>query len=429
MTDQRLKRLLNDTPLPAEAEARERSWRVVQAAYAERIAAPRPAVTARRLIIAIAAIGLLLALMLTPAGAKVVSAVKDATGIGEKHAKPALTSLPAPGSLAVDSPLGTWVVHEDGSKRLLGDYRQASWSPHGIYLALARGNELAAVTPTGELHWTIAGRDIADPRWSPSGSRVAYRSGDDLWLARGDAYFHKPIVHSIAPVAPAWRPIADPTSAEIQEGPGVNVLAYVDAENRIVVLDTDTGETLLTSPPEPRPSELIWSADGKQLVAVTHRAFYMYRGSARPVISSVPPGQTIHSAAAAPDSHRVIASIRTPTPGKVRGTSPTTRLDRKLTGLGRTHGTIVAGRVGTGTFSGHPLFSAPSPLGEAVPAPDGTAILVAWPDADQWLFVSADGAGKLHAIDDVSRQFDPQATGPVAFPSVVGWCCTSPATG
>ncbi len=425
MSDERLQRLLQEAPLDGEAEARERSWRVINAAHAERTAAPRPVVSVRRLAIALAATGALLALILTPAGARVVDAVRNATGIGEKNAKPALTSLPAPGSLVVESPVGPWVVHDDGSKRLLGDYEQASWSPHGIYLALARHDELAAITPTGVLHWTIAGKAIGDPSWSPAGNRVAYRSGDALWLAAGDASFHEQLVSSIAPVAPTWRPIAHPTSALVQAGPGVNVLAYVDSENRIVVLDTDAKQTLWTSDPQPRPSELVWSSDGRQLVAVTPRALYTYRGTGTPIVSSVAHGQTIRSAAALPDTHRVVASLRARDPGELRSTSPTGSGARRLTGLGQRQGMIVAGRLDGTTFTGHPLFSAPSALGDPVPSPDGTSILVPWPAADQWVFVDANGGGKLRAVDDISHQFDPKATGPVAFPRVEGWCCSA----
>ncbi len=429
MNDERLTRLLTETPLDGEAEARERSWRVVQAAYAERIAAPRRAVTGRRLLVALATIGALAALVLTPAGAKVVTAVKNATGIGEKNAKPALTSLPAPGSLVVESPLGPWVINEDGSKRLLGDYRQASWSPHGKYLALARPGQLAAVTPTGIFHWTIQGHEIRDPAWSPAGNRVAYRSGDSLWLAAGDASFHAQLESAIAPVAPAWRPIAHPTPAPVQYGPRVNVLAYVDTSNRIVVLDTDTRQTLWTSAPLPTPSELVWSSDGRQLVAVTPRALFTYRGSGTPTVSRVSDDQTIRSVAALPNTHLVVASLEDRHARGVRSTSPAESEARGLTGLGQKQGTIVAGRVDGRTFAGQTLFSAPSRLGRPVPSPDATSILVPWPAANQWLFVSADGRGRLHAIDDISHEFDPKATGPVPFPRVEGWCCSTPTSG
>src|SRR5919108_369433 len=47
--------------------------------------------------------------------------------VGIEHAQPALFSLPSPGRLLVASDAGVWVVREDGSKRLLGPYREASW--------------------------------------------------------------------------------------------------------------------------------------------------------------------------------------------------------------------------------------------------------------------------------------------------------------
>ena len=50
---------------------------------------------------------------------------------GSRRAQPALFSLPAPGRLLVTADSGAWVVEQDGSKRLLGAYREASWSPFG----------------------------------------------------------------------------------------------------------------------------------------------------------------------------------------------------------------------------------------------------------------------------------------------------------
>src|ERR671934_220788 len=52
--------------------------------------------------------------------------------IGVKHAAPTLFRLPAPGRLLVESSEGPWVVQPDGSKRLLGRFLDASWSPHGL---------------------------------------------------------------------------------------------------------------------------------------------------------------------------------------------------------------------------------------------------------------------------------------------------------
>ena len=51
-------------------------------------------------------------------------------------------SLPASGRLLVASVEGSWVVHRDGSKRFLGDYRESSWSPKGKFVVGTRGHEL-----------------------------------------------------------------------------------------------------------------------------------------------------------------------------------------------------------------------------------------------------------------------------------------------
>ena len=48
----------------------------------------------------------------------------------------------------------------DGSTRRLGPWQQASWSPHGLYVAVASGDQLAAVDPHGTIRWALgaAGR-------------------------------------------------------------------------------------------------------------------------------------------------------------------------------------------------------------------------------------------------------------------------------
>src|SRR5437762_2067872 len=71
--------------------------------------------------------------------------------IGVQHAQPALFRLPAPGRLLVQSVEGPWVVQPDGSKRLLGPYLEAAWSPHGLFVAVTKPDELAAVEPSGSV--------------------------------------------------------------------------------------------------------------------------------------------------------------------------------------------------------------------------------------------------------------------------------------
>ena len=49
-----------------------------------------------------------------------------------------------------------------------------------------------------------------------------------------------------------------------------------------------------------------------------------------------------------------------------------------------------------------------------------------WPAADQLIFIRV-ADRKVVAVSNVSREFDPGAVGPVAFPRIAGWCCPSEA--
>ena len=149
-----MKRELERFEIPGEHEARERTWRVVSAALAER--QPMPQRAQRRLVpaIAVVAVAALVAAALTSQGRALVRTIRESVGV--KRAAPALFSLPTSGRLLVTSGSGVWVVQPDGSKRLLGPYREASWSPHGRFVVAARTNELAALGPDGRVRWTLA---------------------------------------------------------------------------------------------------------------------------------------------------------------------------------------------------------------------------------------------------------------------------------
>src|SRR5204862_99856 len=108
--------------------------------------------------------------------------------IGIEHAAPALFRLPAPGRLLVSGSGGTWLVAADGSKRRLGDYTKAAWSPHGLFVVAATGNELATLEPRdGSVHWSLARPRIAFPRWggSRTDTRVAYVTAGRLHVVDG----------------------------------------------------------------------------------------------------------------------------------------------------------------------------------------------------------------------------------------------------
>ena len=108
-----------------------------------------------------------LAAVLSPPGRAVISDVRDAIGtetvVGVPKAQPALFSLPAAGRVLVSAPTGTWVLDADGSKRRLGDYDEASWSPQGLHAVASTRSQLVAVTPSGEVRWTLARPGVTTP--------------------------------------------------------------------------------------------------------------------------------------------------------------------------------------------------------------------------------------------------------------------------
>ena len=67
------------------------------------------------------------------------------------------------------------------------------------------------------------------------------------------------------------------------------------------------------------------------------------------------------------------------------------------------------------------LLSVPGSLGEVAWSPDGKRLLVAWPGADQWLFLPV-GRGEPRAIGHISAVFAPGGRD-ASFPRIEGWCC------
>jgi hypothetical protein len=395
-----LRQRLRDAPIPDERDARERSWRVVRAAYTERQPARMGSAAPKRLAIALAAVGLALALVLTPAGATVVDAVRDAVQPGQRNAQPALTSLPAPGQLLVTSDEGAWVVSEDGSKRLLGDYDDATWSPSGLFVAVTHGRELTAVDPVGTVRWSFSShRPVRDPAWSPSGIRVAYLAGDSLRVVAGDGTQDHLLAGRIAPVAPVWKPLPEPIPAgEPTYDPRTNVLAYVDRHNRVTLRNVQPDRMLWrTHQYASAIRELQWSADRKRLLVRTASSVDFL--DARGMTVGRVAGRTA-DASISPDHGQVALIRRIADRGSdliVTGTDGDGAARSILSG---------AGRITTPTWS-----------------PDGSRLLVAWRDADQWLFIDPARPHRVDAVGHISRQFDPGATGRPSFPQIRGWCC------
>jgi hypothetical protein len=223
---------LDAIPTPEGAE--ERAWEVVRAAYAERTPSP-PERKLWRPVAVLAAAVLFAGAVASPPGQAVLDSIREAVGI--ERAQPALFSLPAQGHLLVESADGVWVVEADGSKRRLGDWREASWSPFGRFVVVARANELAAVEPNGDVRWSLARPRVRFPRWAGDrlDTRIAYLSGTTLRVVAGDGTGDRLLRRNVAAAAPAWLP-----------GEGFR-LAYRDRAGRTVVVDADTGRVLRTT--------------------------------------------------------------------------------------------------------------------------------------------------------------------------------------
>jgi hypothetical protein len=316
-----VKRELERITIPREHDARARTWSVVARAFHERQPTrpraqwPRVAAVA----IALAALG---AAALSSPGRAVLDEVREVVGV--ERAQPALFSLPAEGRLLVASDAGVWVAQEDGSKRLLGPYREASWSPFGRFVVVARENELAALEPDGDVRWSLARPGVRSPRWAgtETDTRIAYLDRSGVRVVAGDGTDDR-LVAAGARGPLVWL-----------RAPGFE-LGYVDARGRLVVTDVVSGRTKV------RP------------------------GRADPLRARI---------------------VREGAESRV----------------------LAGGRV---------VFRASGRLVQPVWSPDGRWLVVGWPTADQWVFVSADGK-RIRAVSNVSEQFRSRS-----FPRVEGWCC------
>lgn len=381
------KRVFDRVRAPNEGGAEERAWAAVRTVYRERVPAQRRS-SGRRLVLVLAAVALVGAVALSPAGATVGRLITRALGV--RHAAPALFSLPTPGRVLVSGPGGTWTVAADGVARRLGPWPQASWSPHGRYVTVADGDQLAAVDLRGVPQWTLARPAVSNARWyPPSGYRVAYLSGGDLRVVAGDGTGDHLVATGVAPVAPAWRP-GQPYQ-----------LAYVTRRGRVIVRDADTGRTLWSAAGGVSTEQLIWSADGQRLLAI------------------------------APSSIRVYAGA-----GELRSRMPlpagAPALDTALSPDGHTLALLLGGSVGEVVLENldvrHPAprrVLAGAGLRQLAWSPDGRWLLISWPAADQWVFVRVTGAPRIAAVSRIAQQFSIGGARGGGFPQLDGWCCNS----
>jgi hypothetical protein len=385
---------------PRAADAERRAWHVVRAAHAERapVRAPR---RGARLAIAIAAAVGAAALALTPAGAKMGDWIDDVVSPAPKATHASLSSLPAAGRLLVVADGSAWLVADDGARRQLGAFSDASWSPGGLHVVAARGHELVALDPDGTENWSrpAPGR-VSVPRWSPGyGYRIAYRSGPDLHVVVGDNSDDRVLWRGTRPTPPAWKPL--PPAAE-------QAVAFA-AGSRVLVVAVDTERVLGRTPPGPAPMEIWWAEGGRRLVTVTSSSVRVHGPRGRLLRTvDLPPGFTAAGSAVAPGGRR-LAVIARAAGGRSTSQLLVIRLDRAAPPR-----SVFTTR---GAFEG---------LAWSI---DGSLLVLGVPAANQWLFVRPEGPVPLESVGGIRKQFgggrEPRRG---AFPRPAGWCYPGPAS-
>lgn len=419
MSDDRLNRALWDVPIPEPAEAEERGQRIVASAFAER---PRELSTSSRysrgnrhrplprLALGLSLAAVLAVLLLSPAGAAVRDWVDDALTASTPRPEPTLARVPGGGSLLVQTGEGPVVVQPDGSRKLLGDYEGATWSPRGLFVAAVKKRTLTAMEPDGTPRWSLtAAQRVAAPRWSPSGERIVYRSGFDLRVVAGDGTEDRLLAGSTAAGTPPDARISPAYVPPAWSPTGEDALAYVTGASRLRILDSETGAVLAAAPALQRITWMDWADGGRKILEASPGTLRL-----RPVLRAghpsrpglgvaqrlpVPPGATVNDVALAPQRSLVAASVT----------------------YWRKHGTyseVIVYRPGKGSRT---LISVPGSLWQVEWSPDGKRLLVAWPGANQWLFLPL-GRGRGSAIANISRAIAPSGR-PTSFPELAGWCC------
>jgi hypothetical protein len=369
-----VRRALERIEIPGEHEARERAWAVVQAAHAGREPQPRSRTLVRPLLVA-CALAAAVAAALSPPGRAVIEDVREVIGV--ESAEPALFSLPTEGRVLSVSPGTAWIVHGDGSSRLLGPYRGAAWSPFGRFVVGTTRLQLATLEPDGDKRWSLARRDVRRATWggTRTDTRIAYLAGTQLHVVGGDGRGDTALIDAPSlPRSPlAWQP-----------GRADRLAYVVDDVLRVVSTRARGEEAWSVDVPGPLVS-LEWSDDGSRLLALSRRQLAVFVPGRAVSRTTLPRGTVGVAAAFEPGSRRIATVVYSP------------RLDRSDLRLGA--------RVlfsGSGRFTGLAW------------SPDAEWLLVPWRDADQWVFVSTDGSRRIRAVSRVSAQFD-------GFPRVEGW--------
>lgn len=207
-------------------------------------------------------------------------------------------------------------------------------------------------------------------------------------MVAGDGTGDRLLRARVAPVGPQWRP-----------GRG-HELAFAGADGAVTAMAADTGRILFRGPQVKRVFSLAWSADGRTLMVAARDEVILLDTRGR-ILRRIPaqPGAYVVGAALSPDGHRIALVEHSP---------------------GTASSRLLLAESGS---AARPLFSGPGAFGGADWSPDGRWLLLAWRDADQWLFLKPAHPGRIVAVSNISSQFAPGARRSPPSPAVTGWCC------
>ena len=354
-------------------EAEERAWQVVRAAYAERepVAWPRRHV---RPLVAGALVAAVVAAVAEPAG----PLGRPLAAQGRRRAAGRAGALLAAdaGAAAGDEPRRergscTTTARSGCSAR----YRDAAFSPHGRFVAATRANQLVALDPKGNVRWTLARPGPRFPAWTGTQHGHAHRLPLGRPAAHRGRRRHR---------RPRGRPCSSGRPG-LATRPGSR--ARVRREPQVRGRDERRQRN-------DRPATQQLGA-GSEARLVERRSLAGVRATRD---SRLRP-------------HRSRGGGGRPLRGDLR---PRCRLRREDTEAAA----IRAAGIGSSVFSlasGRTFFNGSGVLSQLVSSPDGRWLLLAWPTANQWVFVRLHPR-KIVGVSRVTQQFGRSAT-------IQGWCC------
>ena len=365
-SEERLRGLLREAPVPGAVEAERRGLLVVAEAFAGRERRGRS--PAPRLALVLASVLRARRALLSPAGASVRGWVGDVFTTATPPPAPALTDLPGGGRLLVQSEAGTWVVQADGSRRLLGRYEQASWSPHGLFVAAAAGHTLSAIEPDGTVHWTLSA-----PGAVSRPALVSVRRAHRLPQRRSAARRRRRRGRRPGRSRRVSRPSRRPGSA-----PACTTWPSSTPDGRLRVEDVDGRRRLGSAPALP----------GIETSGLVGRRLDPARS-----VPARPAGEAGETSKLAGE-HPARRTARDPAaergePGGGGLLRPGDD-DRRGASTERRRRPARAAKSPSSIRPGAPpqrLLSVPGDLASVLWSPDDSRLLIPWPGLDQWLFI------------------------------------------